>query len=156
MGYLIPFATPGVAGTGLFENVSIPTYQSPFDSAPATTCPLAAITNFNVQVAGENVFQQNLQYDYEEFLTEVSSANAINGNCTTGLTSGLIGQYEWDNAYRYYVADVGRRVPAEGGVAKSIQVLGTNNTSISLDFVCIIVFERKIKFNIASSELLRI
>jgi hypothetical protein len=150
----IPFATPGNAGN-VFLNVSIPTYQSPFDTAPATTRPLSQISQFNVQVGGKNIFQRSLDYTFENFIQEMSAINAINGGASTGITSGLIGQYEWENAYCYLVADLSRRLPEEDNVPKSVLVQGKNNTGVSLDFVCFVVYEKKLTLDMRTGEAVR-
>ena len=129
--------------------------QSPFSSVPATTAPMAALTNFNVLVGGRNVFQQNELYDFEAFIQQLSSINAINGGASTGLTSGLLTSYMFDNAYRYYVADLSRMSPIEEGVPKSIQVQGTNVSGYALDFICVVVFGRKISIDMATGGLVR-
>ena len=54
------YLTGTAANTGLA--IAANTYQSVFDTAPGTTAPLAAITQFQVQVGGQNMFQQNFQY----------------------------------------------------------------------------------------------
>ncbi len=45
------------ANTGLA--IAANTYQSVFVTAPGTTAPLASITQFQVQIGGQNIFQQN-------------------------------------------------------------------------------------------------
>jgi hypothetical protein len=127
--------------------------QSLTDSSPATTAPLAAIGQFQVQVSGQNMFQQNFQYDFEEFFNEVSAINAINGGLSTGLTSGLLGHYEWDNGYRYYVCDISRRLPIEDSVPKSVVVQGINNTSKDMDYFCFIAFERKVTIDMRTGAI---
>jgi hypothetical protein len=129
-------------------------YQSPFDTSPATTMPLASITNFNVQVGGTNIFQQNFNYDFEEFSNELSHINAINGGLSTGLTSGLISYRDWTNAYRYYAVDLKRRLPNEDTVPKSILISGTNNTAKSMDLICFITYQREITIDMATGELI--
>jgi hypothetical protein len=137
------------------SNYTVVPYTSPFDSAPATTCPNASITNFNVSLSGKMLFQQNLLYDYEVFNNEVQHTNAINGGLTTGLTSGLVGRYEWDNGYRYYVADLKRHLPADDGVPRSIAVMGTNNTSVTMDYICFVSFERTIELDLYTGKLIK-
>ena len=134
--------------------LNIPSYQSMFDSAPGTSSPLAAITNFNIQVAGENLFQQNFQYDFQTFINETSSLNAINGGASTSLTNGLIGHLEFENGYRYYVGNTSRRIESENSVPKSIVVQGQNNTSKAMDYICFIVFKRKITIDMKSGEII--
>lgn len=149
---VIPYANSSTAAS-VFATFTGPVYQSPFDSAPATTTPMASLTNFNVQIGGKNVFQQNFNYDFESFMNEVASVNAINGGSTVGLSNGLIGKFEWDNGYRYYIADVSRRIPAEDSVPKSISIQGTNNSGVPLDLVTFIVFERRVKINMMTGAL---
>jgi len=151
----IPFATPGAANAGVFTNVSIPTYQSPFDTAPATTRPLSQISQFNVQVGGKNIFQRSFDYTFENFINEMAAINAINGGASVGIASGLIGQYEWENAYCYHVADLSRRLPEEDNVPKSVLVQGKNNTNVGLDFVCFVVYEKKLTLDMRTGESIK-
>lgn len=150
--YVVIIPMVNVASNAL---ANLLTYQSPFDSAPGTTAPLASIYNFNVQVGGRNIFQQNFNYDFENFMNELSRINAINGGETLGITSGLITADMWSNAYRYYVADVSRREKSEDIVPKSITIIGTNNTAITMDYICFVVFERKVKINMLDGSLVR-
>lgn len=150
--YVVIIPSVNVASNAL---ANLLTYQSPFDSAPGTTAPLASIYNFNVQVGGRNIFQQNFNYDFENFMNELSRINAINGGETLGVTSGLITADMWSNAYRYYVADVSRREKSEDIVPKSITIIGTNNTAVTMDYICFVVFERKVKINMLDGSLVR-
>jgi hypothetical protein len=134
--------------------LSINPYQSIFDPAPATTSPLAAISQFNVQLSGKNVFQQNQQYDFEQFMNEMAPTGSINGGCSVGLSSGLLGRWEWDNLYRYYVCDLSRRIPSEDRVPKSVQVLGLNNTAKIMDYICFIIFSRSIRVDLVTGSII--
>jgi len=151
---LVPFANTAV---GVYAGVAntFPTYQSVFDTAPATTRPLTQISQFNVQVGGKNIFQRSLDYTFENFIQEMSAINAINGGASTGITSGLIGQYEWENAYCYLVADLSRRLPEEDNVPKSVLVQGKNNTGVPLDFVCFVVYEKKLTLDMRTGESIK-
>jgi hypothetical protein len=60
---MMPYLTGSAANTGLA--IAANTYQSVFDTAPGTTAPLAFITQLQVQIGGQNMFQQNFQYDFE-------------------------------------------------------------------------------------------
>lgn len=149
---IIPQLTGLAANTGLA--IAMNPYQSLFDSSPGTTCPLALLGQFNIQVAGANMYQSNLRYDYEVFYNEVSSINALNGGLSTGMTSGLISSYDWDNLYRYYVCDLSRRVPSEDGVAKSVVFQGVNLSAKTMDYICFIAFERKVVIEMDTGMLL--
>lgn len=147
---LIPMMN-NVAGN--YATQSLTPYQSLFDSAPGTTAPLSSLTNLQIQVSGQNVWQQNVNYDYEMFLNEVASMNALNGGASDELTSGLIGRFEWDNGYRFYVADISRRLPSEDSVPKSVVVSGTNNSAKIIDLICFITFERKITIDLLTGQI---
>lgn len=126
---------------------------SPFDTYPATGHPFAAITNFNVQIAGSNIFQDSYVFDFLAFQTELATINAINGGAEMGLTSGLISQSMWDNGYRFYCADLSRRAAIEDGVAKSVQVLGTNSSPYAIDIICFVAYEKSVSIDMAEGKL---
>lgn len=127
-------------------------WQSPFTTEPGTTSPTALVTNFNLQISGQNIFQQNQQYDYDTFLNELRQINAINGGNSTGLTSGLLTQQDFQFGFRYYVADLSRRLPGDD-VARSILVLGTNNTSVAMDYICIVQYQRKLSIDLRTGGI---
>lgn len=122
--------------------------QSPFDTMPWTTSPLS-IYNFNAQIASQNVFQQNELYGYEQFIHETDGCNAINGGLTTGLTSGLVDFTAWDNIYKYYVVDLGRRLK-DDVLGKSLSVLGNNNNSIAMDLHCFVEIQKTMVIDVES------
>lgn len=97
------------------------------------------------------MLRQNFQYDFETFVNEVILLGSINGALSDGLSSGLICQFEWDNAYRYIVCDISRRLPAEDSVPKSFVIQVINNSLVSMDYICFIVFERKITVDMRTS-----
>lgn len=144
---------PYVNTTSGVNVLNLPTYQTLFDSAPGTTSPACSITNFQVQVAGENVFQSNQIYSYSQFLDEFQHLFAINGSDTTSINSGLISQHMWRNAYRYYVADLSRRLRHEDKIPKSVMISGTNNTNVTVDYICFILFEKEVTIKTASGEV---
>lgn len=125
---------------------------SPFDSAPATTAPMGYIKNFQVQLSNANIFQRNIDYDFEAFLEEVSECNAINGGLDTGLTSGLIDMRKWKNNYRYYVANLARRLAGDN-TPKSITLQGINDTYYQMDLYIFVEFERKFSLNVETGHI---
>jgi hypothetical protein len=72
-------------------DVAVDPIQSPFASEPGTTSFGAALTQANVQISGLNLYQSNVQYDFELFLQELSKTG-LNGGMTTSLGSGLINE----------------------------------------------------------------
>jgi hypothetical protein len=128
--------------------------QSPFDSAPGTTAPLAGITNFNVLLSGRAIFQTDVQYDWDLFQNEVARSDALTGGIETGLTSGLLSKYDWDNAYRYYVVDLSRRDKSEDSVPLSVQVRGKSLNAVALKLYCFISYKRSITLDLATGSIL--
>jgi hypothetical protein len=123
---LLPAALNGAVtpGAAVYEGgQTTNTLLSPFASTGGTPDPIA-ITNFNVQISGKNVFNDTQQYDFAAFTQQLAHSNQVNGGYTTGMSSGLIGLDEFDSLYRYYYVDCSRGRPGENGVSKSIQVLG--------------------------------
>lgn len=144
--------TAGTNGAAAFSPLS-----SPFASEPATTSPLLAIKEFNVQVSGLNIYPANIRYDYETFLSELSKTG-VNGGTTTGLASGLIGQHDFQTAYRFYLVDLSRRLPLDDTVAKSIQIQGTLNVPNTkyVDLYCFIEYERRITLDMATGAIIQV
>jgi hypothetical protein len=123
VGFSMLSATSNFAGTAGF----ISPMASPFSSSPCTTSK-SPISGFNVLLSGSNLYQQNLQYGWEQFQQELRRTNGINGGLSLGLSSGLISQNDFENGYRYIVADISRcNNEAQDNIARSIQVIGTNS-----------------------------
>lgn len=130
--------------------------QSLFDSAPATTAPMGAIDNFNVFYAGHPVFSTNFEYDFEAFRNEIESVNCIDGGGTVGCANGLLGYFEWDNSYRYYVADLSRLSDMSRGMNKAIELRGQNGTGKIMDYYTFIEHEIEVELDILSGKIRKI
>ena len=126
--------------------------QSPITSEPGTSSYQASLSNFNVAVNGMNLYQNNINYDWDEFIQEVRPSNGLDGNINTGLSCGLIGQNDWQNQYRTYVVDLSRRLPEQVGVNNSISILGQINTLVNLDLYCFVEWERSFTIDITTGE----
>jgi hypothetical protein len=135
---------PYLSASANSSTAGVSPIQSPFATEPSTTSPLLAITSFQIQVAGLNLFQQDYTYDFQTFADEVASMYAVNGGMTTGLTSGLIGFDAFQQGYRVYCANASRRLPLDNSVPKSVQILGTNASTVAVDYYCFVTFNRKL------------
>jgi hypothetical protein len=124
---------------------------SPFSSSGGTPDPVA-LTNFNVQISGRNIFNDNEQYDFVAFTQQLATSNQLNGGQTTGLASGLIGLDEFDSLYRYYYVDCSRGRPGESGVPRSIQILGQVVGSTAVNLMVFATFTREISINVGSGQ----
>ena len=118
-----------------------PVFQSPFDPAGSgPTSPMCWISNFNIQVSGQNAIYNQQRYNFEQWNNQLYGQNAVNGGLTDGLTSGLIDRLGFDMEYCYYYVNVERMLPVEQSVPKSIQILGQNFSSRALDLYCFIEY----------------
>jgi hypothetical protein len=139
---VLPFFTRAANG-GLLP------YQSPFDPAGCgPTSPLCLLTNFNVVVGGQNAIYNTQKYSYEQFLNQLNGANAINGNLTDGLTSGLVDKLSFEHEYCYYYVDVSRSLPVDKSVPKSVSIVGTNSSKLDIDLMCFIEYETSITVDV--------
>lgn len=125
---------------------------SPFDSAPATTAPRAYLTDFNVLISNMNIFQQNINYSFENFIQEMSPVNSINGGLGIGCTSGLIDYNMWVNNYRYYVVDLSRRLAGDN-TPKSLSIVGKNSSKYTVDYYCFVEYERHLDLDVETGHI---
>ena len=128
-----------------------PVYQSPFDPAGAgCTSPMITLGNFNVQISGQNAIYNTQRYTFEEFNNQLYGQFAVNGGLTDGLTSGLISFYDFQNAYSYYYVNVERMLPVEQSVPKSVQILGTNYSTQTIDMWVFIEYGVEINIDLVT------
>lgn len=157
---LIPFFSSTASGTveNLKTNISLstntflpagmPVWQSPFDPAGCgCTSPMAHITNFNVQVSGQNAIYNLQKYGFEAFNNQLYGQNSVNGGLTDGLTSGLIDRLAFDLEYCYYYVNVERMLPVEQSVPKSVQVIGQNTSGRAMDYWVFVEYGNEISID---------
>ena len=150
----LPQASNGLAGGAYIGgNVNSDSLLSPFSSSPSSPDPLS-ITNFQVQLSGKNMFINQLQYDYENFVENLVSSNQLNGSLTTSMGSGLVSKRDFQYLYRYYYADCSRSIPGEVGVSKSIQLLGLipTPTNIAVNLMVFVELEKSLKIDVRNGQ----
>ena len=148
---LIPFYSSAVAGTGL--PLGVPVYQSPFDDAGCgTTSPLCLLTNYNVVVSGQNMIYNTQSRAFEDFMNQLVGQNAVNGNLTDGLTSGLISQQSYEMKYCYHYCDISRMLPIEESVPKAVQIIGQNLSAKAIDIVAFLEYSVKISVDVLTGS----
>jgi len=142
-----------IGGVGANAIVASP-MASPFAAEPGTTTPLIRLADFQIQHGGLNVFNENQQYEWAQFADELQHANALNGGVQDNLNSGLVSFTHFINNYRYYYADLSRRIPAEDFVAKSILISGRNDSNVAIDLVCFVQYSKQLTIKTENSEVL--
>lgn len=144
---MLPKASNGSVSALDAASTTCASILSPFSTTGGTPDPIS-LTNFNIQVSGKNLFINNELYNFEQFVEQLISSNQLNGSLTTSLASGLIGYEDFQSLYRYYYGNVSRSIPSEDGVAKAIQITGLNNSSVNVDFMVFVEFERQITIDV--------
>jgi hypothetical protein len=142
---LIPFFTYSTAtGTTAYQE-----FQSPFDTAGCgTTAPMVTLGNFNVQISGQNAIYNTQRYTFEEWNNQLYGQNAVNGGLTDGLTSGLIDFMDFQNSCCFYYVNVERMLPVEQSVPKSVQIIGTNYSTQSINLWVFIEYGVQISLDV--------
>jgi hypothetical protein len=145
---LLPRASNGTA-SALANATTTSSILSPFSSTPSSPDPLI-IQNFQIQISGKNLFINQLQYDYEDFVEQLVSSNQLNGSLTTSLASGLVSKSDFQSLYRYYYGNASRSLPSEEGVSKAIQIQGTilSPLATAVDLMVFVEFEREITIDV--------
>lgn len=140
------FSTVGaVAGN---TGITVPQYQSPYDTAgTGTTAPLALLTNFNVVIAGQNMIYNTQRYAYEQFMNQLYGQMAINGGQTDGLASGLIDSLKFETSQCFYYVRCDRMLPVEESIPKSVSIIGQNSSQYALDLFVFVEYKCSISID---------
>ena len=128
-------------------------FLSPYGTAGATPDPIP-LQQFNIMLSGVNLFLENEEYDFQAFSHQLASSNQLNGGLTTGLGSGLIGKFEFENLYRYYYGNASRSLPSEEGVSRSVQIVGKNASAQQISLMVFVAFKRSMTIDIQTGARL--
>lgn len=139
-------------GTTLLSN---PEYSA-FDSVPATSGIYAQLQNLQVYVGNRTMFQNPVQYDFEMWCSEISNTGE-NGGLVDSSASGLLTQQLWEQNYRFYTVDIGRRMDSMDGSSQSVQASFTNpSATLGMKVICIIYYEKKYVINTSTCTIQQI
>jgi hypothetical protein len=141
---LYPYFTGGNSEQTFLSNPLL----SPFDPVPATTSPFAALTNLQIYCGNQPMYQQPISFDYDTWINE-SSQQGVDGGLVSQTSSGLLSQLTWNQLYRYYTVDIGRRLGADDGASKSVQISCNNATTCPMTVVAMIWYEREVVIDTA-------
>ena len=150
---VLPFFSTITTAAGSGVGPVTPPYQSPFDPAGCgPTSPLAAQTNFNVVIAGQNMIYNTQKYSYEQYLNQLQGCNSVNANLVNGLTSSLVSQWDFDNSYQYYYVNTSRMLPVDEAVPKSCQIQGTNLSKNGVKFIVFIEYGVQVSVDVLTGS----
>jgi hypothetical protein len=153
---VVPFINSASNGVSSASTPAVSVAPNPLPTLiSGTTCSGAmpdpiALSNFNILVSGVNLFLNNELYDYEQFRQELMSSNQLNGNLTSGLTSGLISEQMFSRGYRWYYGNCARILPSEEGVSRSVQIIGQNKSAVPCDLMVFVEFKKSMTIDIST------
>ena len=101
------------------------------------------------------MFQSPITYDYDNWLQEIS-LQGVDGGLNKEVSSGLLNQRAWNQLYRIYTCNIGRRMDSEDGASKSIQVSLTNATTCPMTVIAIVWYEREVVVDTVSGQVMQI
>lgn len=128
---------------------------SPFDGVGrGTTSPFAALKDLQIYVGNQPMFQSPLNQDWQSFCNEVAQ-NGLEGGLDDTASSGLLSQRLWNQLYRYYTVNIGRRMNSEDGASKSVQISCSNATTCPMNVIAVIWYEREITIDTASGMVMQ-
>lgn len=134
------------------SNRGLDPLSSPFTCEPATTAPIG-LSKFNVDINGQAIYPNAVDYDYELFMAEIDGVNSINGNGQLGMSSGLVSLLDYNNIYKYYYVNLERRL-ADSIQAKSIKFRCVNSNLVSLTLHCFVVVKKQCVIDVQTGKLL--
>lgn len=142
---IIPMLTEG-------SNDNLDPLSSPFTCEPATTAP-CSLSKFNVDINGQAIYPNAVEYDYELFMAEIDGVNSINGNGQLGMSSGLVSLLDYQNIYKYYYVNLERRL-ADSIQSKSIKFRCSNPNKVDLTLHCFIITKKQVVIDVQTGKLI--
>ena len=129
--------------------------SSPFSSAGATTLMNHQITQFNIQLGGQQWYSQNINYTWQQYLYETSKTGAFGGENV--LSSGLISYSDYVNGMGFVYVDLSNGADeASDAKNKSVQISGICQTATpvsSVDYFVYLFYEKQIEINCSTGEI---
>ncbi len=105
---------------------------------------------------GKNVILPFVSFCYEEWLYYANENFKINGNLSSGISSGLYSQKDFeDGAYRYYWTPLNRDKEGDSDQAKSINISGVNNSKVRADYIIFVVSSKSMDINCSTGKVIR-
>ena len=142
---IVPITRAPIAVGG----ANVPEFLSPFSTCGGgTTSPVVNLSNFNIQISGQNAIYNMQKYTFEAWNNQLYGQNSVNGGLTDGLTSGLIDFFGFQTSYGYYYVNVERMLPVEQSVPKSVQILGQNFSTLPLRLMVFIEFGVQVSIDV--------
>lgn len=136
----------GNSGQGFYSEAS------PLSTVPGTTDALLSLTNLQIKMGSTYVLPDRLYYTFQEYLDNLSSIFAVNGNQTVN-TGGLISKKSFEVNNRYYAFDLSRYPQAMDNLPQMISLECDNNSAVAIELTCYLLYGRDAEWNLAQGSL---
>lgn len=118
---------------------------SPFSHESCGSSPFAGINNLQIMVANKPIFQNPVNMDWLTFKNEIAESMGNNGGMDNMEGSGLLNQRLWQQLYRFYTADLSRRLEASDGANVGITYTLNNICKVPMKPIWHIWYEKELK-----------
>ena len=134
-------------------NAGIQPIQSPFEgSGGGPTSPLCLLTNFNVQLSGQNQIYNTQRYSHSQFMDQLAGSNGVSSAQIDGLTSSLVGLTDFEHSYNYYYVNCSYGEATEKDVPKSVNLIGTNSSAKAIDLFVFVIYDSTVSFDVLTGS----
>ncbi len=129
------------------------TRLSPFSTAGCTVTP-NSISDLQISVSGRPLYQQPINYGYDQFMMNVYGQGAMNGGYDRGFVgAGLLSKAMWDGAYGYIVVDLTRKDETEDVLEKQLTLHWVNMNSFAMSYDIYVEYQRTVKIDCFSGRI---
>ena len=136
------------------SNLGVRPAESLVYPAPSCCSP-CAIADFNVELAGQDIYSKPLQYRFEHFEQELSQGKlGVDSGMEDGVCSSLLTMKDYNNNFGYLYTDLSRRYDFDSNTNINIAVRGRITSPLALDFNCYIIFEKDLSIDITTGAKL--
>ena len=127
---------------------------SPFNSFAAQTLsgPLCTVTDFNILVSGQPLYQQNLTMQ-TQFFDEFKKWTLNNGVDSADINSCMIDLDQYGSAYGAIVCDLTKHAESEDDLSKSYSIDFRNNTTKTCGYITMLISEATISQNVETGQI---
>jgi hypothetical protein len=104
-------------------------------------------------ISGKTIFNQNINYGWEQFLYETKGNLSLNAGEDSMLTSGLVSQADWSRS-PWVCIDISRRLEGDKSAPKQVQVEFSALTTLSqLNILFYVEYARHISLDVLTGSI---
>jgi hypothetical protein len=141
---IVPYISSSSAGMSGYQ------WQSPFDTAPATSSP-CILNNLQVQLGGQQVLNSSYYYSFETFVTQFVNCESLSSS-DFGVGVGVINKEYWDMNRVYYV-NLSRSTKSDRMTPRNIVLSFKNDSLVAIDVKVFTVYLDSFQINVDSGQI---